>query len=281
MTLPRDATGPVLDPLFVDASVWQDAQIAPAAWETLAADPRFHGVILKATEGIGGPQAWQRSSAAWFAKHWPAVRTLGNTKRRAHERYGVDFFRGGYHFLLAGHDGAKQADFYLDTIERAGGWGIGDLWPIVDVEEGSGNAALVAARPDGVSMLCRTVEAFVSRVQQRTGRDVVLYAGWWLASLGIRERFGCAWLWYASYTRTLPTAVYERIGWSRDRLLWWQYCGANAQGPLAELAGYPSTTPLGNVDISALTLPGGLAALRAGLWAERPAPSVCAVGPER
>jgi GH25 family lysozyme M1 (1,4-beta-N-acetylmuramidase) len=270
MTLPRGAT----DPLFVDASVWQDAQIAPAAWETLAADPRFHGVILKATEGVGGATGWQARSAAWFARHWPAVGAV--------RKEGLEFYRGAYHFLRLDSPGTAQADHFLRTIDAAGGWSAPlDLLPVVDVEEGSGNAALVAARSDGVSMLCRTVEAFVSRVQQRTGRDVVLYAGWWLASLGIRERFGCAWLWYASYTASLARGVYERIGWSRDRLLWWQYCGANASGPLAELVGYPHTTPIGNTDISALTMPGGLAALRAGLWAERPAPSVCAVGPER
>lgn len=87
----------------------------------------------------------------------------------------------------------------------------------------------------------------------KTGRGVVLYAGWFLASMGIRDKMGCSWLWYASYTSSLPPASHERIGWTRDELLAWQYVG-DGNG---KLAGYPTTTPLGNIDISAVTIAGG------------------------
>jgi GH25 family lysozyme M1 (1,4-beta-N-acetylmuramidase) len=254
-----------IDPLLVDCSPWQT--FGPERWADLAADPRFHGVILKATEGVGGAAGWQARSAAWFARHWPAVGAV--------RKEGLEFYRGAYHFLRLDSPGAAQADHFLRTIDAAGSWSAPlDLLPVVDVEEGSGNDAIVARR--GAGIVSDTTHAFVARVRQVTGREVVLYTGGWLRSLGLRDRLGCAWLWLAAYTATLPAAWYEQLGFTRASLWGWQYCG----GQGADLAGYPHTTPVGNVDISALTLPGSLAALRAGLWAERPAPSVCAAGPE-
>lgn len=256
-------------PLLVDVSVYQDRAIPPAAWAQLAAaGPPWHGVILKATEGRAGA-AWEAPSLAWFGRHWPAVRHGGG------ERYGSSWFRGAYHFLRVREDGAAQADHYLATIERAGGWDVGDLWPIVDVESSRANAGATRAQVEDVT------SSWVERVRQRTGRDVVLYAGYWLAELGITSRMGCSWLWYAAYTRTLARATYERIGWDAASLWAWQYAGADARGPLAELAGYPHTTPIGDADISALMLPGGIEATRARLWAERPAAGACASWPAR
>ena len=242
------------DPLLVDTAYPPDR----SCWARLAAaGPPWHGAILKASHGT---RPW-----GGLAPHWAAIRAAGGT------RYGADWFRGAYHYLLAGHDGAAQADAYLDAIERAGGWGAGDLWPIVDVEEGDGNAALVAARADGVSMLARTVEVFAERVRQQTGREVVLYAGGWLRGLGLRDRLGCARLWLAAYVARLPAEEWAgQLGFGVDELLMWQYAGADARGVHAALAGYPRTTPIGDADISALTMPGGIAALRSRLWAERP-----------
>jgi GH25 family lysozyme M1 (1,4-beta-N-acetylmuramidase) len=235
--------GVTIDPLIVDCSPWQT--FGTERWADLAADPRFRGAILKATEGLGG-------TGSWFAKHWPAV---GATK----------LHRGAYHFLRLDSPGTAQADHFLATIDRAGGWSAPlDLLPVVDVEEGSGNDAIVARR--GAGIVSDTTRAFVERVKHRTGREVVLYTGGWLRSLGLRDRLGCAYLWIAAYTATLPAAWCEQLGFTREMLWGWQYCG----GQGAELTGYPRTTPIGDVDISALTLPGGLAALRAGLWAERP-----------
>jgi hypothetical protein len=88
----------------------------------------------------------------------------------------------------------------------------------------------------------------------------LLYGGSWLADLGITTRMGCARLAIARYTPQLPVHVYERIGWDRASLALWQYCGDG----VGYLAGYPREAPgCGRVDISALVLPGGLAALRA------------------
>jgi hypothetical protein len=75
---------------------------------------------------------------------------------------------------------------------------------------------------------------------------------------------GARWLAIARYTPTLPTMVVTRIGWDLTSLALWQYCGDG----VAELVDYPREAPgCGKVDISALVLPGGVAALREQLGA--------------
>jgi len=230
----------MIDPLLVDVYPY-DVGGRPDWPALVAAGPPWHGAIVKVSEGVGGIVAWQTSLSAWFDRQWPAIRAAAGA------RYGVDFFRGGYHYLLVGVDGVAQADHYLQRIERAGGWGHGDLWPIVDVDEGSGNKAWSRQQ------VIDTTTAFAEAVRGKTGRGVVLYGGWWLASMDIRDKMGCSWLWYPSYTAALPAAGHERIGWTRDDLLAWQYV-ADGRG---ELPGYPKRSPLGDIDISALTIAGG------------------------
>lgn len=241
----RDASV-VTSSLLLDLSPWSLQR--PDCWPRLvAAGPPWCGAILKASEGL-------LAHRTWFAPRW---KTLGET----------ELIRGAYTFLLVGIDGARQADVYLDAIEWAGGWSRADLWPIVDVELSAANRGATAAQVE------RSVEAFVTRVRERTGRDVVLYAGQWLAELGITSRMGCSWLFYPSYTERLDRRAYERIGWTTDRLLLWQYAGADGRGMHARLDGYPRETPVGDADINVLTLQGGLEELQrliAASWAEDP-----------
>jgi len=252
------------DPLLVDLYPY-DVGGKPDWPALVAAGPPWHGAIVKVSEGVGGIVAWQTNLSAWFQQQWPAIRAAAGA------RYGVDFFRGGYHYLLAGVDGAAQADHYLQRIERAGGWGPGDLWPIVDVEEGSGNKA--RSRQEVID----STTAFAEAVRRRTGREVVLYAGWWVASMGIRDRMGCSWLWCPSYTATLPAASYERIGWTLGEVLAWQYVGDG--GGL--LAGYPTRSPLGDTDISTVMIAGGGLAALEWLRGQLPARTARAEQPMR
>jgi GH25 family lysozyme M1 (1,4-beta-N-acetylmuramidase) len=241
------------DALIVDISPWSPQP--PSAWATLAAaGPPWVGAVVKATEG--------RHAYSWFAPHW---RAIGAT----------DLLRGCYAFLHLKEPGAPQADALLAAIDRAGGWSANDLHPWIDVEWSKANDGATRAQVEDCT------EAFAETVSRKAGRECTLYAGSWLRTLGITSRMGCRWLVYPAYTATLPRAWYEAIGWDLDSLLAWQCVGADGKGVHAEFQGVPWTSPIGDLDINVLTLPGGLAALRAGLWAERPAPSVCAVGPER
>src|SRR6187402_511332 len=101
------------DPLFVDVYPY-DVEGTPDWAALIAAGPPWHGAIVKVSEGIGGITARQTTLGRWFRRQWPEIRAAAGA------RYGVDFFRGGYHYLLVGVDAAAQADHYLQRIERAG-----------------------------------------------------------------------------------------------------------------------------------------------------------------
>jgi hypothetical protein len=96
------------DPLIVD--VYQGD--GPKDWPALAAaGAPWHGAILKATQGT-----YYRDTA-WLAPNWRSLRQV------APERYGVDWFRGAYHYLDVRQGGLEQADAFLAAIDYAGGWG--------------------------------------------------------------------------------------------------------------------------------------------------------------
>jgi GH25 family lysozyme M1 (1,4-beta-N-acetylmuramidase) len=241
----------VTSPLFVD--VYASDLNGHLNWQALAKlGPPWHGAIIKATEGV-------TYEPSWFGRQWRAIREA------VPDRFGGDFFRGAYHFLRFGVSGKAQAEYYVRAIERAGGWAIGDLWPIVDVELGSD------AHPNRRATASQVVDStrtFAARVQELSGRKVMLYGNGAMRDLGIRDRMGCSWMWCPRYTPTLPREIYERAGWTLDELVLWQYCGDGT----AFLSGYPATVPgFGSCDLSVLVHGGGIEWLRSQLWAEFPA----------
>jgi GH25 family lysozyme M1 (1,4-beta-N-acetylmuramidase) len=222
-----------MDPVGIDL---YEGDIANPDWRVyIDAGPPWHFAILKATQGTS-------YAPSWFVQNWEKMRVAAS----AVDRYGNNFFRGCYHYAKLSQSGSQQADYYLDFVERAGGWGDGDFPPIIDVEHANNEGAT----SDDV-FAC--VTAFAERCNERIGKRPVLYGNSLLYDLGIREHMGCSKLWVARYASTLPAEVYERIGWSRDELFGWQYCGDGE----SYLDGYPSVSPLGKVDISALLLDGG------------------------
>lgn len=240
-------------PLFVD--VYRGDLGGKPDWSKLfALGAPWHGAIVKATQSTAYP-------LGWFVEQWKTIRELG----RRSGRYGVDWFRGCYHYLDFDEDGAKQAETYLRAVERAGGWDVGDLWPIVDVELGGSTSQnqLASAR-----QIIECTQAFAERCRLATGRDVMLYGNGAMRDRKITDRMGCRWLWLPRYTAKLPAEMYERAGWTRDELVLWQYSGDG----VSKLEGYPRFPPgFGeDVQVSALVHEGGLEWLRAHLFAEKP-----------
>jgi len=196
------------------------------------------GIGLKATEGTYYPR-----KPDWFQKHYPLVKNLAGA------RWGQTFFRWTYHYFRVNEDGAKQADFYMGLVESCGGFDIGDLRPVVDVESSEQPAHASPQQViDGVS-------AFAARIKSRHGQAPILYGGSYIRDLGITDHMGCAYLITADYNSTLPPHIYTAMGWPLDKLLMWQYRGNLPSGP----AGYPRTCPLGPgfVDLSAVTIANG------------------------
>jgi GH25 family lysozyme M1 (1,4-beta-N-acetylmuramidase) len=239
-----------IDPLIVDVypgdghKDWRAFAAAGAPWT---------GVDFKATEGLRYRyDAWLHAERAAFIE-------------AAGDRYGVDLFDGAYHYLTLDEDGAAQAELFVRVVELASGERAGTLWGMVDVERGGQRV-----RDPSRALVEDRTRAFAARYHQLTGRTATLYGGELLRSVGVTDRLGCGRSAIALYGARLPADTITRTGTDVEHLLLWQYIGADER--TAWPVGYPTTAPgCGRVDISAMVLPGGIEAMRAALWAERPA----------
>ena len=168
-----------------------NVDLVPAA--RIAADPRFGFAIVKATEGTH--YSWAET---WFPDNW---RALGKTR----------LVRGAYHFLIISQSGKEQAEFFLSTIENAGGFQKDDMHPIVDVEW---------SLNDGVSK--QQVEDCVSEYADRIHKEshrLIRYGRSMLRDLGITHATGCDHSWVPRYNDELgPT---DDIGFPEPDI--WQY----------------------------------------------------------
>jgi lysozyme len=216
-------------------------------WDAVVGAPNFVGAIIKATESTS-------FDVSWFKRNWAALKDV------AADRYGTTWFRGAYHFLKFNKDGAAQAEFYLRTIEGAGGFDVGDIIPIVDVELGHDGQpdAQGRTRPRNsnwdasAQQIIDCTSAWANKVKSETGQQVMLYGNGAMRDKAISERMGCDWLWIPRYTATLPAKMYQRAGWDLPNVAMWQYCGDGE----ASLPGYPREIPdFGAVDISVVLFP--------------------------
>lgn len=210
-------------------------------WDDLAADRRFSGAIIKALEGVSYAQG-----APWFAHQWPALRQAGG------DRYGKTWFRGCYHYLIMSDDGAKQASSYLSAVEAAGGWGAGDLPPIVDVERGQEGCTNHGASKQQV---IDTTSKWAETVRGALGCKILLYGRGAMRDLCITEHMGCDYLWAPRYNHVMGTT--DDVGWPAELVKLWQYTDGTAN-----FTSYPASAPgLGATDLSIFL--GTLADLRA------------------
>jgi lysozyme len=149
-----------------------------------AASSGVQGIIHKATQG------------------WKYADPMYPVNRKAALNQGLMW--GAYHFGV-GADGVEQADFFLSTVDPDD-----NTLLVLDFEANTADSSmdLIEAR------------AFVTHIQQNTGRWPGLYGGQYL-----KELLGTAsdpvlsncWLWLAQYG---PTAVLPP-GW--DEWTMWQY----------------------------------------------------------
>lgn len=220
------------DPLIAD---YYEGDGSPDLQKLVDAGDPWRGVVLKATQGC------YYSGGSWLQRYWPAVRRVGA------DRYGVDWIRGCYHYADFSLPPKAQADYFLSTVDRAGGFGPGDVIA-VDVERGGQRATLTK------QLVIDVTSGFAEAVHASTGMPIILYGGELIRSLGITDHMRCEALWTARYAPTLPRESYEGMGWALTDLWAWQYAGATGHGVESHLADYPSTTPAGAADISAVTM---------------------------
>lgn len=206
----------------------------------VAAGSPWHGVACKVTEGN------HYDGGSWLQAMWPKI------KAAAGDRYGVDFFRLGYHYVDYSITPEQQADFALITIDRAGGFSFGDLGLAIDAERGGQRAQLSKTLVEDTN--ARIAEIFHSA----TGIPSILYGGELIRSFEITSKMNCPYLWCAEYNSKLDPKIYTEMGYTLEDVIMWQYCGKVSSVKVDDyLPNYPATTPAGLADINATIFRGG------------------------
>ncbi len=183
-------------------------------WDALTRGPNVVGAILKVSQGLV-------YDTRWFREQWSRARAAGGA------RYGSTWFRGAYHFATPGDGspahGAAQADYALDTIDAAGGWGDGDIPLAWDIEGDAWN--------DDKALRRRVSMGFAERVYRRTGRQPWLYAN---GDIGIGADDGFSIMWTPHPKRLAPWPVskfglYQYAGLNDGRVSYYDPSGIPAQ----------------------------------------------------
>jgi GH25 family lysozyme M1 (1,4-beta-N-acetylmuramidase) len=127
---------------------------------------------------------------------------------------------GAYQFFRPGQDAIAQADLLLDKI--GGRLAADDLPPVIDVEASDGQSAAV---------ITSKVKAWVAHVKAATGRDPVIYTGFyfWRDSVGAPDVTTSP-LWHAQYS----TAACPNIAPPWQNWAIWQY---SSTGTVAGISG--------------------------------------------
>jgi lysozyme len=164
----------------IDTSSWQ----GPIDWSAVKQSGRAFA-IARVSDGLKYPDAQ-------FATDWPAMKRAG-------------LIRGAYQFFRASQDPIAQADALAAALGAA--LADGDLPAILDLETADGEpAGVVVAR----------AQAWLDRVQARTGKTPIVYTAAFMSSL-IGTSFARYPLWVANYGVTCPRLP---DGWTSWRI--WQ-----------------------------------------------------------
>lgn len=132
--------------------------------------------FIKATDGIGYSYIW------WFHQNMPLVKAAG-------------LVPGAYHFLLDHHPGEAQARYYVQEVNRSGGFD--GVVPIVDIER----------EADGTTPRIEHLRAFVAEFRRLVpGRPILIYTGRWYWVGVIGNPFGADLgpLWHSEYDGISP-----------------------------------------------------------------------------
>ncbi len=212
------------------------------------------GSYLKATEGTAYPYT------TWYVDQARKIRAAYGS------RYGFDRHAGAYHFVQLAADPVKQAEFFVSTVQSAGPYGVGDLVPWVDFEQGGQNGFFPPGCPQDLSTLQSSMKralaskalacthAFSDRVKQLTGWRLMLYGRGLQRDLGmtlangyslVELRMGCDVAVNPAYTMHMPPM--DDYGWPIDDVPFWQAGGDGT----SNLPGFPHTIPgFGSTDMS-------------------------------
>lgn len=167
-------------------------------WPSVAGSGKAYA-FLKATDGI------RYSYVNWFHQNRGLAWDSG-------------LIVGAYHFLLDHYHGGAQADFYVNEVNRSGGFY--GVVPILDVER----------EADGTTPGIRQVREFVQRFRERVpNRPILIYTGrwYWVGVIGNPYGADLGPLWHSEYDGATPIHFdvangpeLEKYGGWTDCLVW-------------------------------------------------------------
>ncbi len=198
------ATGPTVKGVDVSAEVVDWQAFAAGGWDF---------AIAKASEGVTfvEPQ---------FATNWKGMKAAG-------------VVRGAYCFFHSSPDDpVKEADFFVDTVNRAGGFEPGDF-PALDLETLDSNPAGVVAAE---------ALAWLQRVKDDTGITPIIYTSPRVFDTLLSSPAGFAGypLWDVTWNGGPPKCPNIPASWSG--WAFWQYAGDSITAP-----GLPGSSNDGDV----------------------------------
>ena len=219
----------------IDVSHWQGS----INWSKVKASGKQFA-FMKATEST-------TYTDTAFATNWAGAASVG-------------IYRGAYHFArpsTAAGSAVKQADYFVSRVGSFQGAGI--LPPVLDLEATGGL---------GVTALRTWTQAWLTRVEQLTGRVPILYfsPSFWETNLGNSKAFTRYPLWIAHYTTGSPRVPGGWPTWT-----FWQRTSSgsvsgisgnvdmnNFNGTTAQLAALANTTGGSSAPVPpGPTVPGG------------------------
>lgn len=210
------AVGCAVEPAIEQVSVAeQEATVCGVGPTVKGIDVSYYQGTINwtAVKGDGVKFAYIRASDGLntidskFAANWSGSRAAG-------------IKHGAYQFFRPGQDAIAQADLLLQKI--GGKLEADDLPPVIDVEASDGqSAATITAK----------VKAWVARVKAATGRDPVIYTGFyfWRDSVGAPDVTSSP-LWHAQYS----SAECPNIAPPWQKWAIWQY---SSSGTVAGISG--------------------------------------------
>jgi GH25 family lysozyme M1 (1,4-beta-N-acetylmuramidase) len=171
----------------VDVSIWQ-GHVDWAAVKRAGYD----FALTRVSDGTG-------TFDPTFNDDWAGIKSAG-------------MVRGVYQFFEAGDDGTAQADLLLRAVDALGGFGAGDLPPIVDIEAGG------VGGQSGQTMM-NELAKWVTEIKAKTGKTPMIYTapGFW-DGLPDTGQFAEESLDVADWGPSCPDTPSSWSGWS-----FWQY----------------------------------------------------------
>lgn len=147
---------------------------------------------------------------AKFAQNWPAMKTAG-------------LVRGSYQFFRPSQDAGLQAQMVIDNLAAAGGFKVGDLPPVLDLESADGLAS---------SVVVSKAKVWLAKIEAALKVKPIVYTAAFMSDV-IGTNFGGYTLWVANYQTTCPTMP---SGWTD-----WQFWQNSDSGSVAGISGNVDT----------------------------------------